>query len=159
LSRRQNAALRCGRCRLVYPSEGARSLTEFAESSRPLTLIVPDGNWRRAFKVRTRVPELCDVPCVTLPPGPPSIYRLRAEAHGHGLATVEAVARALGILEGPEVQHAIEHVFRVMVERTLWARGAIQTQHVTDGIPDGAMRHDPRSGGFERPPQSGGRIA
>jgi DTW domain-containing protein len=139
---------------LLYPSEGARLLTEFAEASRPLTLIVPDGNWRQASKVLSRVPELRDVPCVTLPPGPPSTYRLRAEAHGHGLATVEAIARALGILEGPKVQHAIEHVFRVMVERTLWARGAIETRHVTEGIPSGAVRHDPRSGHLVRPPNT-----
>jgi DTW domain-containing protein YfiP len=130
----------------LYPHEEAVPLTRFARSDAPVTLIVPDGNWRQASKVRNRVEGLRDVPCVTLPPDTPSIYRLRTEAHDHGLATIEAIARAMGILEGPHVRGALEHVFRAMVERTLWSRGAIETADVTGGIPEGAMRHDPRSG-------------
>jgi DTW domain-containing protein len=130
----------------LFPHEGARSLVEFAGSRRPITLIVPDGTWRQASKVRQRVPGLRDIPCVSLPPDAPSIYRLRAEAHDHGLATIEAIARAMGILEGVHVRRALEHVFRAMVERTLWARGEIATENVTGGVPEGAMRHDPRSG-------------
>jgi hypothetical protein len=44
-----------------------------------------------------------------------------------------------------------------MVERTLWARGAIDAHEVTGGIPERARRHDPRSGlAGERPgPGSG----
>ena len=131
---------------LLFPHEDARPLTELIGSKRPVTLVVPDGTWRQASKVRQRVPGLRDVPCASLPPDEPSIYRLRAEAHGHGLATIEAIARAMGILEGVPVRRALEHVFRAMVERTLWARGEIDTASVTAGVPDGAMRHDPRSG-------------
>jgi DTW domain-containing protein YfiP len=130
----------------LFPHEEARPLADFAASSEPVTLIVPDGTWRQASKVRQRVPGLRDIPCVSLPHDAPSIYRLRSEAHGHGLATIEAIARAMGILEGPHVRHALEHVFRAMVERTLWARGEIATADVTGGVPEGAMRHDPRSG-------------
>lgn len=129
---------------LLFPHEGeAEPLTPVGG---PAMLIVPDGNWRQASKVRARVPGLKHVRCVALPPGPPSIYRLRSEAHAHGLATMEAIARAMGILEGPSVQAALEHVFRAMVERTLWSRGALATEDVTGGIPEGATRHDPRSG-------------
>jgi DTW domain-containing protein len=129
---------------LLFPHEGeAEVLTKM---DGPATLIVPDGNWRQAAKVRARVPGLKDVRCVTLPKGPPSIYRLRSEPHAEGLATMEAIARALGILEGPEVEQQLEHVFRTMVERTLWVRGAIATHEVTGGIPGGAARHDPKSG-------------
>jgi DTW domain-containing protein YfiP len=130
----------------LFPHEGAGSLADLARSSRPVTLIVPDGTWRQASKVRQRVPGLREIPCVSLPPDAPSVYRLRAEAHDHGLATIEAIARAMGILEGVHVRRALEHVFRAMVERTLWSRGEIATENVTGGIPAGAMRHDPRSG-------------
>jgi DTW domain-containing protein YfiP len=130
----------------LFPHDEATPIAKFADSPLPVTLIVPDGTWRQASKVRNRVPELCNVPCVSLPPAEPSIYRLRSEAHGHGLATIEAIARAMGILEGLHVQRALEHVFQAMVERTLWARGEIATAEVTGGVPDGAMRHDPRSG-------------
>jgi len=73
------------------------------------------------------VPGLRDVPCAFLPREAPSIYRLRAEAHETGLATIEAIARA-------------------MVERTLWSRGELSAAEVTGGVPHGAMCHDPRSG-------------
>lgn len=123
---------------LLFPHEGeAEPLTPV---DGPVALIVPDGNWRQASKVRARVPGMKAVKCVTLPPGPPSIYRLRTEAHPTGLATMEAIARALGILEGPEVQQKLEELFRVMVERTLWVRGNLRAEAVTGGIPAGATR-------------------
>jgi DTW domain-containing protein YfiP len=92
------------------------------------------------------VEGLADAVCVTLPRGAPSRYRLRAEAHEEGLATAEAIARAYGILEGPDVQRAIEAAFSAMVERTLWVRGRVLTEEVTGGIPEGVVRHDPGSG-------------
>lgn len=130
---------------LLFPHEDAVRLDEW-RGDRPVTLVVPDGTWRQASKVRQRVPGLADVPCVILPPDEPSCYRLRAEAHGHGLATIEAIARAMGILEGAHVRRALEQVFHAMVERTLWARGELDDGDVTLGVPEGAMRHDPRSG-------------
>jgi DTW domain-containing protein YfiP len=131
---------------LLFPHEGARDLRELAASKEPIALIVPDGTWRQASKVRQRVRGLDAVPCVTLPPGPPSRYRLRFESHDDGLATIEAIARAFGILEGREVEEALLRVFDAMIERTLWARGAIDASAVALGIPKGAERHDPTSG-------------
>ena len=124
----------------LFPHEGATPLAELPRPDKPVTLLVPDGNWRQASKVKKRVPGLADVPCVFLPAGEPSTYRLRAEAHPHGMATLEAIARAFRILEGPHVEEALLHVFRAMVERTLWARGTIKASEVEVGIPEGAMR-------------------
>ena len=131
---------------LLFPRDGATPIGQYARTDRPVTLIVPDGTWRQAARMRNRVPGLLDIPCVALPPDLPSAYRLRAETHVEGLATMEAVARALGILEGPHVRRAMELVFRAMVDRALWSRGKIATAAVTGGIPPGALRHDPRSG-------------
>jgi DTW domain-containing protein YfiP len=133
---------------LLFPDPDAVPIARFADTAQPVALIVPDGTWRQASKVRARVPGLRDVPCVRLPRGARSIYRLRVDAHEEGLATVEAIARAFGVLEGARggaVQEQLEWVFRAMVERTLWARGSVETEAVTGGIPAGAMRHDPRS--------------
>jgi DTW domain-containing protein YfiP len=136
----------------LFPHDDAVPLAKLASvagDDRPVTLIVPDGNWRQASKVRNRVAGMRDVPCVSLPVGEPSIYRLRLEAHPFGLATLEAIARSLRILEGdagPQVERALLHVFRAMVERTLWSRGDFETGDVTGGIPEGTLRHDPRSG-------------
>jgi DTW domain-containing protein YfiP len=136
----------------LFPHEDAvplRSVARVPGDDRPVTLVVPDGNWRQASKVRNRVAGMRDVPCVSLPVGAPSTYRLRSEAHAFGLATIEAIARALRVLEGDagaDVEEALLHVFRAMVERTLWSRGEYETANVTGGIPEGALRHDPRSG-------------
>ena len=140
---------------LLFPAPDALPLDEVVRHARgderPVTLIVPDGNWRQAGKVRQRVAGLRDVPCVVLPPEPaaPTTYRLRSEPHPQGMATLEAIARALGILEGNagrEVRAALEEVFLVVVERTLWSRGLLPTEQLTRALPPGVTRHDPRSG-------------
>jgi DTW domain-containing protein YfiP len=133
---------------LLFPHEDAIPIAQLALSPSPVALVVPDGTWRQASKVRGRLPGLRDVPCVALPAGAPSSYRLRFDAHADGLATIEAIARAFAVLEGEPgeaVRRALEQVFNAMVERTLWARGSVETADVTGGIPAGAMRHDPRS--------------
>jgi len=133
---------------LLFPAEDAGPIAPFSTSAKPVTLIVPDGTWRQASKARKRVPGLRDVPCVTLPTGRASHYQLRVDAHEHGLATMEAIARALGLLEGdrgPRVQRELEQIFRTMVERTLWSRGALDRGAVTGGIPEGARRDEPRA--------------
>lgn len=132
---------------LLFPADDAVPLAELVSSPEPVTLIVPDGTWRQAQRVRTRVPGLASVPCAVLPRGPPSRYRLRSESRPGGLATVEAIARAFGLLESPEVEAAIERVFRAMVERTLWSRGSLATADVTDGIPAGVTRDPHRVAG------------
>ncbi len=108
---------------ILFPHESATPIDAFVGSAQPITLIVPDGTWRQAGKVRNRMQGLADVPCVSLPPDRPTTYRLRTETHVDGLATLEAIARALGILEGPAVRAELERVFNAMVERTLRLRG------------------------------------
>ncbi len=108
---------------LLYPADDAVPLDAF-EHDRPLTLIVPDGTWRQARKVRSRVPRLEEVPTVTLPVGPASGYRVRKNVRGDfALSTAEAVARALSILEGPAVEAAVMRPFERMVEQTMRMRG------------------------------------
>ncbi len=109
---------------LLYPSEDAILLTEeWVAANGPFHLVVPDGNWRQTSKMRRRDPIMATLPCVRLPPGPPSSYRVRKESKAEGLATIEAIARTLGILEGPFVQKALEDIFDLMVTRTLASRG------------------------------------
>ena len=121
---------------LLFPSPDATPLAEFV-STRPVTLIVPDGSWRQASKVRNRVPGMREIRCVWLPQDVQSTYRLRLEAHPTGLATIEAIARAFEILEGgaqgTEVRAKMERVFNAMVERTLWSRGQLKTADLQHG--------------------------
>jgi DTW domain-containing protein YfiP len=131
---------------LLFPHEDATPIDRLPPDDRPVTLLVPDGTWRQASKVRQRVPGLASLQCVSLPLGPPARHRLRAEAHETGMATLEAIARAFGALGEPEVRTALERVLRMLVERSLWARGTIDAADVTDGLPATAVRHDPWSG-------------
>ncbi|MGK5083840.1 tRNA-uridine aminocarboxypropyltransferase [Bdellovibrionota bacterium FG-1] len=113
---------------VLFPSEDAAILTsEFvATLKRPVTLWVPDGSWKQARKMAHREPALQTAISVKLSPGPPSEYRLRAEPHPYQLSTFEAIARAMGVLEGPAVQQELEIFFRIMVGRHLCARGLIR---------------------------------
>ncbi|MCU0684175.1 MAG: DTW domain-containing protein [Polyangiaceae bacterium] len=126
----------------LFPHPGARPLASAAAGDRPVTLVVPDGTWRQASKVQKRVPGLDALPCVTLPSEGPSTYRLRRRPHEDGLSTLEAIARALGVLEGEAVRRELERVFLVAVERTLWSRGQLDASEVAGGIPEAAQRHD-----------------
>lgn len=132
---------------LLYPDADAVPLAQFADCQSPVVLIVPDGNWRQAGKMRKRVPGLANVQCVTLPETEPTSYRLRSEPRSGGLATLEAIAHAMRILEGQggeAIASAMLAVFRVMVERTLWLRGSLPSDQVTGGIPQAAVAKDPR---------------
>jgi DTW domain-containing protein YfiP len=138
---------------LLFPDDDAVPITQHAASARPIALFVPDGNWRQASKVRRRAPGFSAMPCVTLPEAGPTEYRLRAEPRAGGLATLEAVARALGILEGDaglEAERAMTAVFRVMVERTLWYRGQLRDHEVSGGVPAPALAADPRGAATRR---------
>jgi DTW domain-containing protein YfiP len=128
---------------LLFPADDAVDLRTILDDGdpRPRTLVVPDGTWRQASKARQRIEGLQQATCVTLPPGPPTSYQLRAEPKESGLATLEAIARAFAVLEaerGSEVEAALLRVFRLQVQRTLWMRGALRDDEVEGGIPAAA---------------------
>jgi DTW domain-containing protein YfiP len=126
---------------LLYPSDDAVELN--AESAltlpKPLTLVVPDGSWRQANKVAYREKALKNVRRIKLPQGKPSSYRLRHSPHEENLSTFEAIARAIGILEGVDYQKKLERLFLMMVERRLWSRGKLLAKDVTTGLPEAAF--------------------
>jgi DTW domain-containing protein YfiP len=120
---------------LLYPCEGSTEIARDQHDPRPVTLLVPDADWRRAFKFATREPSLGHVPRVHLAGGPPSEYRLRSHMDPRFVATFEAVARALGVLEGEHVREPLELLFRIVVDRHLWSRGRIAAASITGGLP------------------------
>jgi DTW domain-containing protein YfiP len=131
---------------LLFPHEAATPLEAWRGGDEPLALVVPDGTWAQAARTRKRVDELASMPCVSLPdPATTADRRLRAPPHPGQLATLEAIAVALGILEGAEVAAALMRVFRIMTERTLWTNGRLAADEVTGGIPPGVRSHDPLS--------------
>lgn len=127
---------------LLYPSPFARELTaEYVASlTRPVMLVVPDANWRQTTKFVRREPAIVGIPHIKLPAGPPTEYRLRVQRNENGVCTLEAIARAIGVLESRDAQQKLEWILRVMVERTLWSKGKLTADKcVTAGIPQDAF--------------------
>lgn len=124
---------------VLYPSADSVELDEdlVKRIQKPVCLIVLDGSWSQAARMARREPSLRSLLRVKLAPGPRSSYRLRAQQDPTRVCTFEAVARAMGVLEGPEVQETLEKFFRVMVDRMLWARGKLKASEVAGGIPEG----------------------
>jgi DTW domain-containing protein YfiP len=106
---------------LLYPGAAPRA-------GAPVdTLVAVDGTWAQAAKMLKLNPSLAALPRVSLRPARPSGYGdLRREPAPDHLSTLEAVALALGELEGsPERFEPLVDVFRRGVERQLAiARGA-----------------------------------
>jgi tRNA-uridine aminocarboxypropyltransferase len=90
---------------VLYPGPEARDLSELPRDT-PITLIAVDGTWSQAKALLRRNPRLAALPRVAFSPGSPSIYRIRRQPAEHCVSTVEALARALDVLEGPEGRFA-----------------------------------------------------
>ncbi len=108
----------------LFPDEDAVELDqEFIHSlDRPVQLIVPDGSWRQAKKFKKREKVLQGIQSVRLTSTRPSDYILRKEPNEHSLCTYEAIARALGELEGPQVLEELETIFHTMIEKVMESR-------------------------------------
>lgn len=115
---------RPGQQLFLYPSEDSVELNaEFLKNHPgPHHLVVPDGKWTQAIKVRNREPEFKKMMAVRLPPGILAEYQLRKARHPEWVSTYEGVAHALGILEGEKVRDDLMTFFRVWVKRTMYNR-------------------------------------
>jgi DTW domain-containing protein len=111
---------------VLFPYEDAKDLTPDLVKTfkKPVTLVVPDGTWRQAWKMVPNEPLLAGLPKYKLPEGgAPTRYKLRHEHRADGLATFEAIARAIGLFEGENVQRKLESVFDEKIQRMLYSRG------------------------------------
>ena len=116
---------------LFFPSDDAVELDRalVLQERTPIQLIVPDGTWRQASKISSRHPELKDLPRVKVGAPSDSTVQLRAQSRPEGMATLQAIARGLGIIEGDPVRAQLMKLYQAKVERTLIARGILrQTQ-------------------------------
>jgi DTW domain-containing protein YfiP len=121
---------------MLHLSHEASELDPSMIPAKPIRLVVPDGTWSQASRLGSKLAKaLPGARHVMLKPDRPSNYRLRSEHDPNGLATFEAIARALEILEGGEVRREMEKLFQIAVDRMLWTRGQLATHEVTGGIP------------------------
>ena len=85
---------------LLFPGEGSVPARAFA-GDPPRVLFAVDGTWTQAEKILRLSPALASLPRLSVDAGRPSSYGdLRREPGPVHLSTLEAVALALGALEG-----------------------------------------------------------
>lgn len=110
----------------LFPDEDAVELNEefLVNHPGPYHLIVPDGTWNQAKKVRRREPGLSDIMCVKLSESVKGEYKLRRGVREDGVCTFEAIAYALEVLENKTVAEDLLRQFRIMNNRVAKSRSA-----------------------------------
>jgi len=83
----------------------------------PRQLIVLDATWSQARKMFQKLAVLRGLPLLTLPVLPMPEARLRASPGPGQVSTIEAIARALRLLEGDAAAAPLEDLFALAVER------------------------------------------
>lgn len=104
---------------LLFPGEHAGMLSELPPEAAH-TLVVIDGTWSQAEKILKQNPRLAALPRYSLRPSAPSRYRIRRAPSHDCISTIEAIAEALSVLEGPSFStSAALAPFEAMVEQQL----------------------------------------
>ena len=112
----------------LFPTKEALPLdADFIRGlSKPVKLFVADGNWGQAIRAHRKCIAATGLRSVCLPVGAPTEYQLRQEnERPEGLATMEAIARSFGVIEGEHIEAQLNEVFLIMVKKTLSFRGKI----------------------------------
>ena len=117
---------------LFFPCADAVELDKalVAQDGRPIQLIVPDGTWRQARKIQSRHPELKELPRVKISTPDNSSFQLRAQSRPGRMATLQAIAHGLGVIEGDEVCAELMKLYQTKIERTLAGRGISREKRV-----------------------------
>jgi DTW domain-containing protein YfiP len=104
---------------VLFPSPNARDVRR--EPPRgPVTLVVLDGTWSQAEKLLRANPMLSTLPHYAFVPTTASNYRIRRQPAEHCVATIEAIAEVLALLEDRPVDGArLLAPFHAMVEYQL----------------------------------------
>ena len=113
---------------LFYPTNDAVELDKalVMQEHTPIQLIVPDGTWRQARKIHSRHPELKLVPRVKISAPDHAIFQLRAQSRPEGMATLQAIAHGLAVIEGDSVGAQLLKLYQAKIERTLIGGGILR---------------------------------
>jgi DTW domain-containing protein len=103
---------------LLFPDGGGAQRPEVS----PKRLIVLDGTWPQARRMVQRLGALRGVPRLSLPSPALPPQRLRQPPLAEGLSTIEAIAAAIGLLEGEEKAQRIHDLHELMIRRVLEVR-------------------------------------
>lgn len=115
---------------LLFPREGApvadRAILE-PDDGRPVSLVVLDGTWRQAAHMARRIAPLREMPCLALPPGPPSAWDIRRPQRPEQLCTLEAVIRVVALLGRTAEARRMQECLVWINARMLYMKGLRKT--------------------------------
>ena len=83
----------------------------------PRAIVVLDATWSQARRMYRKLGALRGLPILRLPDAPMPAARLRESPAPGRVSTIEAIARALRLVEGDAVAEPLEHVFALAVAR------------------------------------------
>jgi len=83
----------------------------------PTQLVLLDATWSQARRMFRKIGALRGLPILRLPDAPMPAARLRESPAPGRVSTIEAIARALRVLEGDAVAEPLERLFDVAVAR------------------------------------------
>lgn len=118
--------------RLIFLREGAAELDP-AEAPPPgqrFGYVLVDGTWHQCSRMARRAAFVKDLPCVMLPPGPPSIWTVRTQHDERGMSTFEAALRVLELVESPELVRPVRDAFALVTARMLFIKGKLPSPEV-----------------------------
>ena len=102
---------------LLFPPEEGHP-PPAADAPLPEVLVVLDGSWRHARRMVRRLEAVQALPRFSPPPSQVVRHRLRTPTFPGGMATLEAIAQALAVLEAdPAVGQRLDDLFELFVER------------------------------------------
>jgi DTW domain-containing protein YfiP len=78
------------------------------DATPPARVIVLDGTWSQARRMRRRIQALRGLPFLRLPPPAVDRPRMRRPLDPGGMSTLEAIAGAVALLEGAERARPLE---------------------------------------------------
>jgi DTW domain-containing protein YfiP len=110
---------------LLFPADEAHPAARPGIDPPPECVVVLDGTWAQARRMTHRIPQLDALRRLSPPPALAPPRRTRRPPHPGGMATIEAIARAVALLESPEQAALLDALFDAMVENVRQQRGYI----------------------------------
>lgn len=116
----------------LFLRDDAQLITDLPEppAGKRRGYVLLDGTWHQCSRMSRRVPVVKDLPCVALPPGPASIWRVRTQHDPRGVSSIEAAMRLLELTEGAEKVEPMRRAFEIVTARLLYLKGRLPTPEV-----------------------------
>ena len=117
---------------LLFPREGAPTLgpAPAVADGKRIGFVLLDGSWHQCSHIHRRLPAVAGLPCLALPPGPPSFWTVRTQHHEEGRSTFDAALQALELLEGREAVAPLLRAFAEVTARQLHLKGKLRSPEI-----------------------------